>query len=82
MDTMNLAQLSPMSADEMAALLFICGDQYLFRHRARDGGIVHKFVSPAAVRAAFAEETIDTSWLPTPLGELRNQPKPHDPSHN
>jgi len=65
MDTMNLAHLSPISADETAALLFICGDQYLFRYRARDGGIVHKFVSPAAVRAAFAEETIDTNWLPS-----------------
>ena len=26
--------------------------------------MVFKFVSPAAVRAAFAEETIDTDWLP------------------
>jgi PRTRC genetic system protein B len=63
---MNLAHLSPMSADEMAALLFICGDQYLFRYRtnASRNGVVYKFVSSAAVRAAFAEETIETNWLP------------------
>ena len=53
-----------MVNDETAALLFICGDQYLFRHRAKNGAVVFKFVSPAAVRAAFAEETIDTDWLP------------------
>jgi PRTRC genetic system protein B len=64
MDLMNLAHLSPTSADETAALLFICGDQYLFRYRTRDNCIVHKFISSAAVRAAFAEETIDTNWLP------------------
>lgn len=64
MQSMNLTHLTPMSADETAALLFICADQYLFRHRTRDGGIAYKFVSPASVRAAFAEETIDTTWLP------------------
>jgi PRTRC genetic system protein B len=61
---MDLTHLSPMANDETAALLFICGDQYLFRHRAKNGAVVFKFVSPAAVRAAFAEETIDTDWLP------------------
>jgi PRTRC genetic system protein B len=61
---MDLTHLSPMVNDETAALLFICGDQYLFRHRAKNGAVVFKFVSPAAVRAAFAEETIDTDWLP------------------
>ncbi len=65
MDQMNLAHLSPVSADETAALLFICGDQYLFRYRVKDGGVAYKFVSSAAVRAAFAEETIDTNWLPS-----------------
>ena len=64
MDQMTLAHLSPMSADETAALLFICGDQYLFRYRTKEGSIAYKFVSSAAVRAAFAEETIDTNWLP------------------
>lgn len=64
MDTMNLAHLSPVSTDETAALLIICGDQYLFRYRAKDNSIVHKFVSAAVVRAAFAEETIETNWLP------------------
>ena len=64
MDQMNLAQLSPMSADETAALLFICGDQYLFRYRTKDSGVAYKFVSPASVRAAFGEEAIDTGWLP------------------
>ena len=64
MDLMNLAHLSPVSADETAALLFICGDQYLFRYRTKEGIVAYKFVSSAAVRAAFAEETIDTNWLP------------------
>jgi PRTRC genetic system protein B len=64
MDQMNLAHLSPVSADETAALLFICGDQYLFRYRTKDGSIAYKFVSAASVRAAFAEEMIDTNWLP------------------
>jgi PRTRC genetic system protein B len=64
MDVMNLAQLAPMSVDETAALLFICGDQYLFRYRVKDGGVAYKFVSSASVRAALAEETIDTNWLP------------------
>jgi PRTRC genetic system protein B len=64
MELMDLTHLTPISADEAAALLFVCGDQYLFRYRARDGAAVYKFVSPAAVRAAFAEETIDTTWLP------------------
>ncbi len=64
MDVMNLANLTPMSADETAALLFICADQYLFRYRTKGDGIAYKFVSSAAVRAAFAEETIDTNWLP------------------
>ena len=62
---MNLTRLPPMANDETAALLFVCGDQYLFRHRAKNGAMVYKFVSPAAVRAAFAEETIDTDWLPS-----------------
>lgn len=65
MDVMNLTHLSPMVNDETAGLLFICGDQYLFRHRAMNGAMVYKFVSPAVVRAAFAEETIDTDWLPS-----------------
>ncbi|CAG0967210.1 hypothetical protein ANRL3_01257 [Anaerolineae bacterium] len=63
MNVMNLAQLTPMSADETASLMFICGDQYLFRYRTKENGVAYKFVSPASVRAAFAEETIDTSWL-------------------
>jgi len=58
-------RLTPMVNDETAALLFLHGDQYLFRYRKQDGGVVYKFVSPAAVRAAFAEETIDTGWLPS-----------------
>jgi len=61
---MDLAHLTPMSLDETAALLFICGDQYLFRYRTKDTGIAYKFVPPAAVRAAFAEEMIETNWLP------------------
>jgi PRTRC genetic system protein B len=65
MDVMDLTPPSPMANDETAALLFVCGDQYLFRHRAKNGAVVFKFVSPAAVRAAFAEETIDTNWLPS-----------------
>ncbi len=65
MDVMNLAHLSSISDDETAALLFICGDQYLFRHRTKEGGVAYKFVSAASVRAAFAEETIDTNWLPS-----------------
>lgn len=65
MEVMNLTHSSPMANDETAALLFICGDQYLFRYRVKDGGVAYKFVSSAAVRAAFAEETIDTNWLPS-----------------
>jgi PRTRC genetic system protein B len=65
MDLMNLANLPPMSADETAALLFICGDQYLFRYRKKDGSLAYKFVSSASVRAAFAAEMIDTNWLPS-----------------
>ena len=65
MDMMNLTHLQPMSADETAALLFICGDQYLFRYRKKDSSIAYKFVSSASVRASFAEETIDTNWLPS-----------------
>ena len=61
---MDLAHLTCMSSDETAALLFICGDQYLFRYRTKENGIGYKFVSSAAVRAAFAEEPIDTTWLP------------------
>jgi len=63
MELMDLTQLSLISADETAALIFICGDQYLFRYRTKDNGIAYKFVSPASVRAAFAEEAIDTTWL-------------------
>jgi PRTRC genetic system protein B len=65
MGLMNLTQLAPMTSDETAALLFICGDQYLFRYRTKDNGTAYKFVSAASVRAAFAEETIDTNWLPS-----------------
>lgn len=64
MNQMNLARLSPMPGDETAALLFICGDQYLFRYRTKEGSVVYKYVSTASVRAAFAEETIETNWLP------------------
>ena len=67
----NLAHLSSASADETAALLFITGDQYLFRSRRKDGALIYKFVSPAAVRAAFAEETIDSGWLPATLNVRR-----------
>jgi PRTRC genetic system protein B len=65
MNQMNLASLSPMPGDETAALLFICGDQYLFRYRTKEGSVVYKYVSSASVRAAFAEESIETNWLPT-----------------
>jgi PRTRC genetic system protein B len=61
---MNLANLMPPLSDETAALLFLCGDQYLFRYRAKDNTVAYKFVSSAAVRAAFAEEAIETNWLP------------------
>jgi PRTRC genetic system protein B len=64
MKQMNVANLMPPSSDETAALLFLCGDQYLFRYRAKDNTVAYKFVSSAAVRAAFAEETIETNWLP------------------
>ncbi len=53
-----------MSPDETASLLIITGDQYLFRYRDKAGAMTYKFVSPAAVRTAFAHETIDTGWLP------------------
>lgn len=65
MDQMNLAQLTPIAADEVAALLFMCGDQYLFRYRTKEGSVGYKFISTASVRAAFAEEIIETNWLPS-----------------
>jgi PRTRC genetic system protein B len=40
-----------------------CGDQVLFRYREREGATACKFLSASAVRAAFAEEPIDTGWL-------------------
>ncbi len=63
MQLMDVTRLSPMSSDETAALLFVCGDQYLLRHRSREGATAYKFLSASAVRAAFAEEPIDTDWL-------------------
>ena len=60
----DLARLTPMSPDETASLLVITGDQYLFRYRDKAGVMTYKFVSPAAVRTAFAQETIDSGWLP------------------
>lgn len=45
------------------AELIIADDQYLFRHREGEREIL-KFVSPAAVRAAFSHEPIDSGWLP------------------
>lgn len=54
-----------MSPDETASLMFIAGDQYLFRYRDKAGATAYKFVSPAAVRTAFVHETIDTGWLPS-----------------
>ncbi len=60
----DLSRLTPISPDETASLLVIAGDQYLFRYRDKAGATAYKFVSPAAVRTAFAQETIDTGWLP------------------
>jgi hypothetical protein len=60
----DLSRLTPMSPDETASLMLITGDQYLFRYRDRAGAVNYKFVSPASVRAAFVQETIDTGWLP------------------
>ncbi len=62
--TVDLSRLTPMSPDETASLMLITGDQYLFRYRDNAGATAYKFVSPAAVRAAFVHETIDTGWLP------------------
>ncbi|MCI0488976.1 MAG: prokaryotic E2 ligase family D protein, partial [Blastocatellia bacterium] len=45
-----------------AALFFLDG-QYVFSHDG-DGAITSKFVSTAAVRQAFAGESIDSGWLP------------------
>ena len=64
MELMDVTHPTPMANDETAALLFVCGDQYLFRYRGKNGTLAYKFVSPASVRAAFAEERIDTAWLP------------------
>ena len=61
----DLTHLSPMSPDETASLMIIAGDQYLLRYREKQGAIAYKFISPAAVRAAFANETIDSAWLPS-----------------
>ncbi len=60
---MDTTHLTPMSGDESASLLFICGDQYLFRYREREGAMTCKFLSASTVRAAFSEEPIDTGWL-------------------
>ncbi len=63
---MTAKKLNPgvaaMLDNEQAALLFI-GDQFLFRSRTHEGEVSYKFVSPASVRAAFSNETIDTGWL-------------------
>ena len=48
-------------AKEEAALLFV-GGQYMFRWQ-NENETRSKFVSPAAVRAAFSAEPIDTGWL-------------------
>jgi hypothetical protein len=49
-------------AQEDAALVFT-GEQYLFRWK--QGEATHaKFVSPAAVRAAFSNVPIDSGWMP------------------
>ena len=45
-----------------AALFFLDG-QYLFTYDG-DGAVHSKFVSPAAVRQAFAGEPVDSGWLP------------------
>ncbi len=63
MQMMETIHLTPMSGDESASLLFMCGDQYLFRYREREGATAWKFLSASAVRAAFAEEPIDSGWL-------------------
>ncbi len=60
----DLSRTTPMAADETASLMLITGDQYLFRFRDKGGTVAYKFLSPASVRAAFAQETIDTQWLP------------------
>ena len=62
---LDLTHLSPMSPDETASLMIIGGDQYLLRYREKQGAIAYKFISPAVVRAAFANETIDSTWLPS-----------------
>ncbi len=62
--SVDLTRLSPMARDETASLMIMTADQYLFRYRDKGGATIYKFVSPAAVRAAFAHETIDTAWLP------------------
>jgi hypothetical protein len=63
---MTAKKLNPgvaaMLDNEQAALLFV-GGQYLFRSRGSEGDCHYKFVSPAAVRVAFSNETIDTGWL-------------------
>ncbi|MBI4789314.1 MAG: hypothetical protein HY782_19965 [Chloroflexi bacterium] len=60
----DLTHLSPISPDETASLMIITGDQYLLRYREKQGAVAYKFISPAAVRAAFANERIDSTWLP------------------
>ena len=64
-NSIDLTHLSPMSSDETASLMIIGGDQYLLRYREKQGAVAYKFISPAAVRAAFANETIDSTWLPS-----------------
>ena len=53
--------LPPPINGEVAALI-IADDQYIFRH-SENGRQTLKFVSPAAVRAAFNHEPIDSGWL-------------------
>ena len=60
----DLTHLSPLSPDETASLMIITGDQYLLRYREKKGAVAYKFISSAAVRAAFTNEIIDSAWLP------------------
>jgi PRTRC genetic system protein B len=54
-------QLTPVDGAE--AGLFWLEGQYVFRHLS-EGKEITKFVSPAAVRAAFSKEPVDSGWLP------------------
>ena len=54
--------LIPVGVNPQAAI-YLVNDQFLLVAN-RDGKVEQKYVSPGAVRSAFAAEPVDTGWIP------------------